>query len=185
MPYLNHQAMYLGVAMLLLLPQANAAEKINIKAGLWDMQMQNSLNGKALPDVVQMMAKMPPEARQTMQNAMRQDNSSVRFGANGNMQHCLTAEQIAKNDLMAQDPKNPCAITVLNQSKTLLKISIDCKQPKANGIVETTVQNGESYTSVSDLNMIQGGQSMRLQSTVKGKWLGADCGSGVTAKGLR
>lgn len=185
MLYINHQGVWLSLVMLTLLPQAYAAEKINIKAGLWDMQMQNSLNGKALPDVVQMMAKMPPEARQTMQNAMMQDNSSVRFGANGSMQHCLTAEQIAKNDLMAQDPKNPCAITVLNQSKNLLKISVNCKQPKASGIVETTLQNGMSYTSVSDLNMTQGSQTLRLQSTVKGKWLGADCGSVSAAKAGR
>jgi hypothetical protein len=166
---------YLGTATVLLGVTVTSQAALNIKAGLWEMQMQNSLNGKALPDMSQIMAKMPPEARQKMEAAMMNDNGGIRFGANGNMRHCLTAAQIARDDLMVQDPKNPCAINVVSRSDRTLNVSIQCSKPKGYGSAQTVVDQGIRYTTTSDLTLEQQGQPMRLQSTVKGTWLGADC----------
>jgi hypothetical protein len=166
---------HLGTATVLLGLTVTSQAAINIKAGLWEMQMQNSLNGKALPDMSQIMAKMPPEARQKMEAAMMQDNGGIRFGANGNMRHCLTAAQIARDDLMVQDPKNPCAIKVVSRSDRTLNVSIQCSKPKGYGSAQTVVDQGIRYTTTSDLTLEQQGQPMRLQSKVKGTWLGADC----------
>ena len=146
-----------------------AADGLNIKPGLWEIQHKSNVNGQDMPDMEEMMANVPPEMRKQMEAAMAQQGAGM--GKNG-MTVCITAEQIARGETGAQDPNSDCKMLNMKQHGNTTNMSMQCTQPKAEGDMEVTRVSETEWHSKTQMRTREGNMNMEA----RGKWLGADCG---------
>ena len=150
-----------------------------LKPGLWEVthKMQGA-HMDAMAQMQQQMAKMPPEQRKMMEEAMARQGVKIGAGGPGggmSMKVCMTREMIDKNELGEQRPD--CKTTKQSRSGNTLKTAFVCTNPPSSGEGQFTYNSSEAYTmKVTATSQIEG-QSQKVDMEGSGKWLGADCGA--------
>jgi hypothetical protein len=164
--------LYRTLAPLVLLLAPALASAMDIRPGVWEVSSHNmQVGGQAMPGMEQMLGQLqnlPPEQRQMMENMLAE--RGVKLGAGG-VQMCLTAEQIAAQDIPLHDAESGCSNEILERSDQRWRFRFTC--PDAQGEGETQFVSDQEFTT--KVTGTYNGQPSSMES--RARWVGADCGS--------
>ncbi|MFI8746407.1 DUF3617 domain-containing protein [Pseudomonas sp. NPDC077186] len=148
------------------------ASALDLQPGVWEVSSHNmQVGGQAMPGMEQMLAQLqnlPPEQRQMMENMMAEQG--IKLGAGG-VQMCLTAEQIAAQDIPLHDAESGCSNEILERSDQRWRFRFSC--PDAQGEGETQFVSDREFTT--KVTGTYNGQPSSMES--RARWVSADCGS--------
>ena len=152
-----------------------------LKPGLWEINSKmggSAEMDKAMKEMQQQMASMPPAQRQQMQDMLAKQGMSMGAGAGGGISAkiCMTKEMAERNE-MPQAQQGDCKSTASPRIGNTQKISYVCTQPPSSGEGQISFSSNEAYTMkmVTTSNVKGKPEKMTLDGT--GKWLSADCGA--------
>lgn len=159
-------------ALALALPRPAAAQKLDVKMGLWEATTTSQMAGAPPIDT----SKLSPEQRAKMEAAMA---ASMKMAAKPHtFKHCLTKEKMGKG--LFQQEKDNCKQTVITDTSTELAFKFVC----AGGDGETTTgewhfqaTSPESVKGTGHMTFGKGGQSMTSTSDITAKWMADSCGN--------
>lgn len=179
-----------------------AAIHVDMKAGLWEhkftmdesnmdaaQKTQAEQMTKAMDEMKQQMANLPPEQRKMMEEMMEKQgikvsdkglemaDQGVKISKEGTtVKACVTQEEIDRGELPKGDDN--CEQKVTQVSPTVLKISYVCKgdQP-TRGEGEVVFQNSKSYTGKVSYTTVVENKPQTYHANQAGKWLSSDCGN--------
>lgn len=153
----------------------------SIKPGLWEIN--NKMGGspemdKAMAQMQQQLASMPPEQRKMMQDMMAKQGVNMGAAAGGGMsvKVCITKE-MAESNQMPQQQQGDCKTTLGARTGNTQKMSYVCTQPPSNGEGEITYNGPESYAMKMKTNTTVRGKPQTMTMEGNGKWQSADCGA--------
>jgi hypothetical protein len=169
---LASQAVF-ALALALACARPAAAQKLDVKMGLWEATTVVQMSGAPPVDA----SKMTPEERAQMEAAVA---GATKMAAKPHVfKQCLTKEKMAKGGLFQQDKQDDCTHTVLTDTATELGVRFACKA----GDGETTAgewhfqaTSPESVKGTGHMTMARDGQSMNASSSITAKWIGESCG---------
>lgn len=161
-----------SATLLLALPRPAAAQKIDVKLGLWEMTSTVQTSGAPPMDT----SKMTPEQQAQMAAAM--EGAKKAMGRPHTVKSCLTKEKLSKG-LFQEKQDNSCKHTVLTDTSTELGVKFVCG---GSGGETTTgewhfqAMTPESVKGTGQMTMGRGGQTMNATSSMTAKWIGESCG---------
>lgn len=164
-----------AVAALLLttLSAAGAgAERLNVKLGLWEMTSIMRFSGMP-PLPKEVMDKMSPEQRAKLAADLKA--AAAEEPEPEVSSECITQEDLDKpfNSANADD----CTQTIVRTTKTTQEIRMVCTgKIKGSGLFRVTTPTPETMNGTLDLKAGEGPDAFTLKGTIKGRWLGPDCG---------
>jgi hypothetical protein len=167
------------LSALLLTLVAGGAHAQRLAPGLWEQSM--TMGGAAAGPMAQMqkeMAKMSPEQRKQMEAMMASQGMGVGMGAGQplTVKMCLTAEQVARDEMPQQD-KN-CRQTSTQRSGNTVRFKFVCEgEPRISGEGEFTSTGNKAHSGRMVMDTQRGGKTERTEMQMAGRWLGADCGT--------
>lgn len=153
------------------------------KPGLWEIT--NKMGGsaemdKAMAQMQQQMASMPPAQRQQMQDMLAKQGMSMSMGAGAgggiSVKVCITKEMAERNE-MPQPQQGDCKSTASPRVGNTQKISFSCTQPPSSGEGQITFTSNEAYTMKMVTTTSVKGKPEKMTLDGSGKWLSADCGA--------
>lgn len=160
------------VAATLSPPFALAADKLNIKTGLWEITSNTHISGiPPLPK--ELMDKVTPEQRAQMEQAFRDEAAK---GPQTEVdRECITEEDLSR-PFEGADESN-CSHTITNTTRTTQEVRLTCGgEYKGSGLLRITTPTPETMTGTLDLKLGDAQQAMTVKSQLQGRWLGPDCG---------
>jgi uncharacterized protein DUF3617 len=168
-----NRALRLAAAAACLLPVlALAADRPNVKLGLWEVSRDSGTAGvPAIPE--DQLARLPPEARARI--------AAARGPGPHTSRHCLADRDLGHLFQGTDDRERACTRTVVSQTATALELSLSCKSPQlpnfeAHGTVKWQLTSPETATGTIDMTTSMGAQPVTNHMQLSAKWLGADCG---------
>jgi hypothetical protein len=150
-----------------------AAEKLNVKPGLWEITSSSRISGiPPLPKDV--LDKLTPEQRTEMEAAFKEEAAK---GPQVDVdRECVTKDEIDR-PFQPADAKD-CTHTLTQSTRTMQEVKLVCSgEYEGSGLFRVTALTPESITGSLDLQLGEGKDVMRVKSQLKGRWLSADCGS--------
>lgn len=160
----------LSTLILSLCLSTNVLAKLPIIPGLWEITRKTDIDGAGIPEMGDMMKKLPPEAQAQMKKMM--EDQGIGKTSKG-IKVCITKEEIELEKIPHEEG---CDMKVTTRSKNELKYSFKCKSPEANGVAIVTAKNSKSYSSELDMNVFEYGQKRQMKMVSHGTWLKSDCG---------
>ena len=158
-----------------------------VKPGLWEVTMTSlDANGKEVPSPQQaMMARMTPEARARLAEAMKA-RGSVMPDENGAMKSCLTKEAFQSNEWQQMASDAGCSTTYSSTTASTWKWHTSCTALKTESDGESVFSGGEGYRTKATTTATVNGSPRTTTRITQGKWLGTDCGAvkPITANGI-
>lgn len=154
----------------LCLSSAFAAEKLNIKTGLWEVSSTSQMSGTpVLPK--ELADKLTPAQRAKMEAdfkaAARQPKKDVD-------RSCITQKDVENPFHGASEN---CKQSIVSTTKTTQEVRLVCTgEPKGTGFIRITTPTPESMTGVMNITMGEGSDVLDFKADLSGRWLGADCG---------
>ncbi|RYX92312.1 MAG: DUF3617 domain-containing protein [Comamonadaceae bacterium] len=153
-----------------------------IKPGLWEMS--NKVGGspemdRAMAQMQQQLASMPPEQRKMMQDMMAKQGVSMggaTAGGGVSVKVCISKEMAESNQL-PQQTQGDCKTTMGPRTGSSQKFSYVCTQPPSTGEGEFTYSSPESYAMKMKTNTTVQGKPQTMTMEGTGKWQSADCGA--------
>jgi hypothetical protein len=150
----------------------SAAEKLNLKLGLWEITSSTETRGMP-PLPKELLDKLTPEQRKEMEADLRAEQ------ANGPEQE-TKRECITQRDLdRPLEPSNAkeCKHTIVSSTRTSQEVHIVCSGGMpGSGSLKVSAPTPEKMTGAMDLKLGEGAQSMTIRAQLQGRWLGSDCG---------
>jgi hypothetical protein len=155
------------------------ADKFDVKPGLWETTTATEVGGKtmsAMPAIPpEVLAKMTPEQRARMQAMMS-------IGGPGKPmtdQSCVTEKQLEHGFQPETDDQQSCKVESMTSTGKTQEVHLVCtnSQGKGTGVLKVTATSRESYEGTMDMEMVVAGHPATIKIHMKGKWLGANCGS--------
>ncbi|MGC4028509.1 MAG: DUF3617 family protein [Steroidobacteraceae bacterium] len=156
------------VVMLAAAPLLPAAEPLNVKTGLWQIDYAMDMQGMLIPESV--LAQMPPDQRAKVEASMRQRAAQ---GTHRNvMKSCIKAEDLARGAFNA-DPDSKCRNTVVKQTANHQEMTFVCQQDgeTRTGRMTLDALSNERIRSNVEIETPKG----KVKTTMDGKWLGKSC----------
>ncbi len=151
------------------------------KPGLWEVN--NKMGGsaemdKAMAQMQQQMASMPPAQRQQMQDMLAKQGMSMGAGTGGgiSVKVCMTREMAERNEV-PQAQQGDCKSSASPRVGNTQKISFSCTQPPSSGEGQITYTSNEAYTMKMVTTTTVKGKPEKMTLEGSGKWLSADCGA--------
>lgn len=154
--------------------QAAELAKPNIKPGLWEVTTNPHISGE-MPIPEDQLAKMTPEQRARLEAAMKAHQAKPRV-----YKECMTPAKIARGfDIDRSGEDSSCKRNVVSSSASELTLHDECSKPdrKTSMDVHFEVKGGTQMSGKINVVMTSAGKTMTVNSTVQGKWLGANCGT--------
>jgi hypothetical protein len=159
------------VGLLLYPALAGAADKLNIKTGLWEIAATTDFSGMP-PLPKEMLDKLTPEQRAEMEAAIKKGS--------GERESEVSRECISERDLERPfESANPdeCKQEIVRSTRTTQEVQLTCTgEYKGSGTFLITTPTAETMTGVLDLSVGEGPNAMKVKANMKGRWLGPDCG---------
>lgn len=172
----------IGLAATAVFAANDKFQPLNVKPGLWEVTETRTTSGAPpmTPEMQARMEKMTPAQRAKLEAAMQRE-----YGGGPKTttyKKCVKKEEVEKNPFAGPDEK--CNWTVLNSSSSDLEVQgTSCEAGKDQGM-QTDI---EMKIHVVDRENVQGsakakstgnGQTLNVNGTATGKWLGAICPAG-------
>ncbi len=171
------RAALLGALLIAALPVMAQATK----PGLWEIT--NKMGGsaemdKAMAQMQQQMASMPPTQRKQMEDMLAKQGMSLGAGAGGgiSMKVCMTREMVERNEVPPPQ-QGDCKSSASPRVGNTQKISFSCTQPPSSGEGQITYTSNEAYTMKMVTTSTVKGKPEKMTLDGSGKWLSADCGA--------
>jgi hypothetical protein len=169
-----------GVALAgaaLLVVQAGEMPHINVKLGLWEVHMVPQMSGDYSVMAQDQLANLPPEQRARMQAAMQALMTSMNKPRD--MKECMTAEKLQSGFSSANQDKANCKSTVVTNSRSDFESKEVCASAEGaiNSVTHFTAVSSDHVVGKVQMQIMRGGKMMNQNTTMEGKWLGADCGT--------
>lgn len=156
----------------ILLISSNAFAALDMRPGLWAVEMIVKEDGKTLDMANEMkkaMAKMTPEQKKAMMDKVGQNAG---LGKDGKMQICYSKEMIENPEALVKRPKPNCKTNVIKDSKDEVVTNFKCPDG-TSGNSNWSVTNSKSYKGL--LHMVtQQGEPSDINYT--GEFISGDCG---------
>ena len=148
-----------------------------VKPGLWETRMsQLDANGQEVPSPeLAALAKMPPEMRAKMAEAMRARGVQLP-DENGTMKACLSRETLDSGTWQQLASESGCTTTFSARSSSTWKWHSSCASLNAESDGETVFSGSESYRTKLTTTATVRGKTNTSTRIVQGKWLSAACG---------
>jgi hypothetical protein len=154
--------------------QAAELTKPDIKPGLWEVSINPRISGE-MPIPEDQLAKMTPEQRARLQAAMQARQPKPRV-----YKECMTPEKIARGfEIDPHGDDSSCKRKVLSSSAKELTLHDECNKPERKTITDVhfEVKGGTQMSGRINIVMTSAGKTMTVNNTMRGKWLGASCGT--------
>jgi hypothetical protein len=170
---------FIFCGLVILLPLTSSAQILfKPKEGLWEVTMTHSGGMPGMSD--DMLAKLPPEQRARIEEALKQKGMSM----NGNtttVKSCVTKEKIDKGMAFSESREN-CTHNVVSSTPNHLEMKMHCGGKDGNkfSMDGTTIIDGiNTQTMKGTTHMVTNsdGHSSNMDLTFTSKYLGADCGT--------
>lgn len=155
------------------------AQAQKMRPGLWEhsftMRSQSGQMEKAMSEMQQQMASMPPEQRKMMEQMMAQQGMGM--GTSGrSIKVCITKEQAERDEVPQQE--GSCTQQVVQRTANTIKVKFSCAgNPPTSGEGEVTFLSPTAYTGKMTVNTMVDGKPERMSMEQSGKWLSGDCGN--------
>jgi len=167
----------IGLTLLLLATASATAQ--GTKPGLWEMR--NRVGGnpeldKAMAEMQQQLAAMPPAQRKQMEAMMGQSGMGIGAGGTITAKVCITPEMAARSELPSQT-EGDCTTTVVSRSGNTLKSRLVCKNPPTTGEGTYTFNGDKAFTTKMVMQTVRNGKTETTTLDGQGQWLAANCGS--------
>jgi len=148
-----------------------------LQPGLWEQSMttKDEKMNKAMAQMQQQLASMPPEQRKQMEAMMAQKGVSM-GGPGGAItaKVCITPEQAARDEIPAREGK--CKRTSSERSGNTFRFAFTCEDG-GSGEGEYTLQSPKAHSGKMIMNTVRNGKTERMEMQHSGRWLAADCGA--------
>jgi Protein of unknown function (DUF3617) len=169
------QLAYACIAMTAL-AQAADFVKPNIKPGLWEVTNSPQVIGD-MPISEDQLAQMSPEQRARLEAAMKAGMASANKART--YKECMTPEKIARGFDIDKDEGKSCKRKIVSSTATELQLHDECESTERKTVsdVHFQVKGGTQMTGKINVVISSGAKTMTVNSSVQGKWLGADCGA--------
>jgi Protein of unknown function (DUF3617) len=153
-------------------PCAFAAEKLDVKPGLWEIASTSHISGiPPLPKELE--NKVTPEQRAAMEAAFRKE--AEKGPQTDTDRECITQKE-AEQPFDLGETKD-CTQTVVRTTRTTQEVRLACNgELKGSGVLRVTTPTPETMSGSLDLQLGSGKDAMKVKSQVEGRWLGPDCG---------
>jgi hypothetical protein len=167
------------MSALALIPVAALAEKLDVKPGLWETITTTDIGGMAAsgmagipPDIL---AKMSPEQRAKMEAMMKGQGAANTF----TNQSCVTEKDLERGLRPENTKEQSCKVDSVSVQGKTQEAHVTCTSSRgtSTGVFKMTATSRESYEGTMDMNTTANGHPMTVKIKLKGKWLGANCGS--------
>lgn len=145
---------------------------LDVKTGLWETTSTTNVGGH-LPIPPDQMAKLTPEQRARIEQAMKQSSGKPIVHKS-----CLTKENLEKG--YGFDDHKECTHKVLNSSTRNLEVQMNCTEQegtKVNVLVKVNALSSTNVKGTTHITAEGGGNTMTSDGTFTSKWLSSDCGS--------
>lgn len=163
--------LFLACALLPL--AASAADRLNIKTGLWEVTATTQMSGTP-PLPKELLEQMSPEQKAQLQESLKA------AGAGGTPHTETSRECITERDLERPfDSANPdeCKSEIVKSTRTMQEVKLTCSgKYKGGGRLRINTPNPNTMTGDLEVSVGDGENAMTVKSDMKGRWLGADCG---------
>jgi len=146
-----------------------------IKAGLWQIQLEQEENGHKMADASERMKEhmknMTPERRKQFEEMMKQ--RGVDPSAGGAVKLCYSQKMVERG---AWSDQGGCKTEYSERSASAWKWHSICSQMGYEGDGEASFPDSENFVVKSSGVLTAGGKTHDSRSVRTGKWLSADCG---------
>ena len=165
-----------GIALSAAWPIAHGAAqtvKFNIDPGLWETTTNmNPEQVKAMME--QQLDQVPADKRPQMEAMMGPIMKSM--SKPRTMKQCITPERIKDGFKLPDREQGNCTRTMVSNTATEMRMRMECHGPHPR-TVNVHVQALDPHTmhGTTDMESTEGMHTATLNSTIDGKWLGADC----------
>jgi hypothetical protein len=154
---------------------ASAAEqRLNVKLGLWEIESATQLGGIP-PLSKELKAKLTPAQIAKMEADWKKEFAK---GPDREVsRECITEKDVTQP--FASASSEECRQTLVNTSRTTQEVRLVCEGDdgrKGGGVLKINTPTPESMTGSLDLRYGEGAEAFTIKGTLKGRWLGADCG---------
>lgn len=151
---------------------AAAPERLNVKLGLWEMTSIMRFSGVP-PLPKELLDKMTPQQRAKMAadlKAAAEEEPEPETSS-----ECITQEDLDKP--FASANSDECTQTVVRTTRTAQEIRMVCNgKTRGSGLFKVNTPTPETMNGTLDLKAGEGPDAFVIKGTIKGRWLGADCG---------
>jgi hypothetical protein len=152
-------------------PLANAADKLDIKLGLWEITSTHHISGVP-PMPKEWQEQATPEQRAAMEAAFRKEAQNPQTDTE---RECITRQE-TEQPFDVGDTRD-CTQKVLRRTRTMQEVSLTCTgEYQGSGTLRVTTPTPETMTGTLELQLGDGKDAMKLKSDIEGRWLGPDCG---------
>jgi hypothetical protein len=150
-----------------------ASMSLNLHYGLWEMSSAGTISG-APPIPAADLAKLTPAQRAQMAAVM----ASAMSAANKphTFKSCITADSLQRG---FKDPElsNGCTQTILSSTSTDMEVKVACTgRHTMDGTFQFQAASPEAINGTIDMSVMEGSNTMKINRTITGRWVGADCG---------
>lgn len=150
-----------------------------IRPGLWEqtmtMQSESGQMEKAMQEMRQQLAALPPEQRQMVEQMMAAQG--VKFGeASNSFRICISPEQAKLDQLHLVDEN--CSQDILQRSGDVITIKFTCAgNPPSKGAGEVTILSPTEYKGRALINTVVESKPEQVTIEQVGRWIASDCGN--------
>lgn len=151
---------------------------MKMSPGLWEhsftMKTQSGKMEKAMKEMQQAMASMPPEQRRQMEAMMGQQGMAI--GPQGNSVKVCMSKEDAERD--QPPPAQDGCTQTSKRSGNVWSISFKCPgPPPSSGEGSVTIQSPIAYSGTINVVTDVQGKAEKVEMATSGKWLSANCGN--------
>ena len=162
----------LFVACLAAFSGASAAEKLNVKTGLWEIDSVQQMSG-VMPISQEMKAMLKPEQIAKIQAELKAE--MAKGPQRERSSECLTEKELER-PFGSADSKE-CRQTIVSTSRTSQEVRLVCDgERKGSGVLKVSTPTPETMTAEIDLKFGEGAEVLTIRDSMKGRWISADCG---------
>ena len=170
---IRNSVVKVAIAAGLCLPQCvSAAERLNVRTGLWEISSVMQFSGvPPLPKEIR--DNLTPE--QLAKIVAEAEADAARGPARDTSRECITEKDLDQ-PFSSADTRD-CRQTVVNTTRTSQEARIVCEgEHKGSGVLKVSTPTPETMSGTMELKMGEGPQAFTVKGRVNGRWLDADCG---------
>lgn len=164
--------MRLLIAVALLVPVGVfAADRLNVKTGLWEITATTQMSGMP-PLPKELLDQMSAEQRAQLESQLKQAGGEPTTETS---RECITERDLEK----PFDTANPedCKHQIVKSTRTMQEVKLSCSgEYQGSGTLRINTPTPETMTGDMDVSVGDGSTTMTVKAKLKGRWLGADCG---------
>jgi Protein of unknown function (DUF3617) len=151
---------------------AIAAEKLNLKLGLWEITSSTETRGMP-PLPKEILDKMTPQQRKKMEAELRAEQAAG--PALETDRECVTQSDLDRPFEVGSAKE--CTHTIITSTRTSQEVRIVCSGGiPGSGSFKMAAPTPEKMSGTMDLKLGAGAEAMTVRAQLQGKWLSSDCG---------